>query len=364
MSLKHDSRTVLTLDAGGTNFVFNAVRGGEELLDPVRLPAEGHDLEKSLSNIIEGFTEVIDNLSEKPFAISFAFPGPADYPSGIIGNLNNLTGYRGGVALGPMLQEKFKLPTFINNDADLFAYGEAISGFLPYINDELAKTGNPKKYTNLLGITLGTGLGGGVIIDNKLMFGDNSLGAEVWAMRNKFMENGNAEEGACIRAVKRYYFELTGKENLEPKDIAEIAQGKQEGDQAAAIKSFELLGEVVGDILVQLCSTLDTLVVIGGGISAAHELFIPALIKEMSGNYDNPNGSTRKKLVHSVYNLEDKSQLSSFTTNDSKVIKVPYSDSTVVYHDNPKIGVGVSKLGTSKAVSVGAYAYALSKLPN
>ena len=52
---------------------------------------------------------------------SFAFPGPADYPAGIIGDLAEYPAFRGGVALGPMLAERFGLPTFINNDGDLFA---------------------------------------------------------------------------------------------------------------------------------------------------------------------------------------------------------------------------------------------------
>jgi glucokinase len=64
-------------------------------------------------------------------AISFAFPGPSDYPRGIIGDLGNLPCFRGGVALGPMLEDTFEIPVFINNDGDLFAYGEAIGGFLP-----------------------------------------------------------------------------------------------------------------------------------------------------------------------------------------------------------------------------------------
>jgi len=58
---------------------------------------------------------------------------------------------RGGVALGPMLEERFGIPTFINNDGDLFVYGEAIAGFLPYVNGLLEKAGSPKRYKNLFG---------------------------------------------------------------------------------------------------------------------------------------------------------------------------------------------------------------------
>jgi len=51
---------------------------------------------------------VKENCPAPPAAISFAFLGPADYPNGIIGDLHNLPGFRGGVALGPMLEEKFE----------------------------------------------------------------------------------------------------------------------------------------------------------------------------------------------------------------------------------------------------------------
>ena len=71
-------------------------------------------------------------------AISFAFPGPADYPNGIIGGyLPNFPSFREGVALGPFLQEKFGVPVFINNDGDLFAYGEALGGTLPEVMQSL-----------------------------------------------------------------------------------------------------------------------------------------------------------------------------------------------------------------------------------
>ena len=83
---------------------------------------------------------------EKPVAISFAFPGPADYPNGIIGGyLPNLPSLRDGVALGPFLEEKFGVPVFINNDGDLYAYGEALGGVLPQVNAKLEYLGSSKR---------------------------------------------------------------------------------------------------------------------------------------------------------------------------------------------------------------------------
>jgi len=104
MSSNNDKRIVMTLDAGGTNFRFSAIRGNQPVTETVSMPSNGDNLDKCLANIVEGFAQVKKNCSAAPAAISFAFPGPADYPNGIIGDLGNLPGFRGGIALGPMLQ--------------------------------------------------------------------------------------------------------------------------------------------------------------------------------------------------------------------------------------------------------------------
>ena len=128
MGYASDPRVVLTLDAGGTKFAFSAVQSERLVVEPVTLPSNAHDLKRCLETIVLGFTKVREKAPVPPAAISFAFPGPADYPNGIIGDLGNLPGFRGGVALGPMLEEKFGIPVFMNNDGDLFVYGEAIGG--------------------------------------------------------------------------------------------------------------------------------------------------------------------------------------------------------------------------------------------
>src|SRR5689334_16366881 len=151
--------SVMTLDAGGTNFVFSARQGQEAVVKSFSLPAYADDLERSLANVIEGFGRVRSQLASPPAAISFAFPGPADYPKGVITAPGNLTAYR-NVPLGPILEDSFGIPVFINNDGDLFAYGEATAGLLPWVNGLLEKAGSPKRFHNLLGVTLGTGFGG------------------------------------------------------------------------------------------------------------------------------------------------------------------------------------------------------------
>ena len=129
----NDSRIVMTLDAGGTNFVFSALQGNKAVVESFALPSHATELELSLATMIEGFRRVQAALPSAPVAISFAFPAPADYGNGIIVGPRNLPAYR-DVALGPMLEDEFGLPVFLNNDGDLFAYGEAAAGFLPYVN--------------------------------------------------------------------------------------------------------------------------------------------------------------------------------------------------------------------------------------
>lgn len=69
-------------------------------------------------------------LKGKPSAITLPFPDLQTIPKELLA-IWGIFQDSGGVALGPMLQEKFGIPVFINNDGDLFAFGEAIAGFLP-----------------------------------------------------------------------------------------------------------------------------------------------------------------------------------------------------------------------------------------
>ncbi len=365
MSYATDKRIVMTLDAGGTNFVFQAIQGNQEVTEAVRLPSNAHDLELCLKTIIDGFTQIKEKLPEAPVAISFAFPGPADYPRGIIGDLGNLPAFRGGVALGPMLEDHFKLPVFINNDGDLYAYGEALAGFLPYVNGLLESAGSPKRFKNLVGFTLGTGFGCGIVRDGQLFIGDNSVAGEVWLVRNKLHPEMNVEESVSIRAVRRVYAEQAGipfEEAPEPKEIFEIGMGRKAGNKQAAIAAFVTMAEALGDAVANVLTLIDGLAVIGGGLAGAHPLFLQHMVKEMNSTYQNFNGETYRRLVPVVFNLENETELHKFLKGEAREVKVPGSNRTVLYDAMPRVGVGISRIGTSKAIALGAYAFALSKI--
>lgn len=358
----NDPRIVMTLDAGGTNLKFSAIRANRLLAGPISLPSEADHLERCLGNIVDGFERIRTSLPEPPVAISFAFPGPADYPAGIISNIGNLPAFRGGVALGPMLEHRFQLPVFVNNDGDLFAYGESIAGFLPYVNDLLEKAGSPKRYRNLFGLTLGTGLGGGIVCNGELLLGDNSAGGEAWLLRNRLDPGSNAEEGASIRAVRRTYAREAGlalEQAPEPETVYEIGMGRAEGNREAACAAFRELGEVAGDVLAQALTLVDGLAVIGGGIAGAHSLFLPALVDALNGTFP---GNGNRRLVSRAFNFDDPAGREAFLRSEIRQIGVPGSERQVSYDPCPRTAIGISRLGTSQAVAVGAYAFALHRL--
>jgi len=363
-ALQEDGRLVLTLDAGGTNFVFSAMRGAREAGEPFTLPSRAHDLTASLATIVTGFEEVAARCGAAPAAISFAFPGRADSPAGIVGNTHNLPAFEQPVALGPMLEDRFGVPVLINNDGDLFAYGEALAGFLPDVNRLLAEAGSARRYRSLFGATLGTGFGGGIVHDGRLHTGDNAAAAEVWALRNKLDPSSCVEDAVSIRAVREEYARRVGidpRSSPEPQAIFAIAQGAASPAAAAAREAFRRLGELVGDALAQVVTLVDCPVVLGGGLTGAASLFLPAVVSEMNGRIRCGGRDIRRTHLR-VFDLEDASQREAFLRSETQELAVPGSGRTVAFDPHKRVPVGVSRLGASRAVGIGAYAVAVDRL--
>lgn len=360
----HDDRIVATLDAGGTNLVFGAMRGCEYIMSPITIPSCGDNLDFCMKAITDGFTTIFDLCEKKPIAISFAFPGPANYKDGIVGGfLPNFPAFRDGVALGPYLEEKFGVPVFINNDGDLFAYGEATVGVLPEINRKVAELGGTRIYSNLLGYTFGTGFGIGEVIDNRLNLGNNSC-VETFCLPSSRNNAIMAEEFVAIRAIIREYkrLEPSAPDGLTPKDICEIADGVREGNAEAARESFRLFGEAAGDSIATAVTLTDSLVVVGGGLTGAARHFMPALLKSLRSTVNTIAGEQLGRIQMEVLDLDDDEQFRRFALGEARQLKVYGSQRTVTYDPVKRTGIAISKIGASKAISAGAYTYALSQL--
>jgi len=364
MNCNSDKRIVVTLDAGGTNFVFGAIKDYQFIVNPISKPSNSSVLEKCLETLVDGFAEIITQLPEPPVAISFAFPGPADYPNGIIGGyLPNFPSFRNGVALTEFLKERFKLPVFINNDADLFTYGEAIAGVLPEINRKLENMNSAKRFRNLIGFTFGTGFGFGISVNGNMYVGDNSC-SEIFCLPHKHLQNIIAEDGVSVRAVKRMYEEFSGntKHCFEPFDIYQIAEGAKQGDREAAQRAFAVMGEVAGNVIATCASLLDGIIVIGGGLTKAEKYFLPALLKELRSEFSTISGEKVARVQSKIFNLQNEEEFIQFAKGDQQSLKIYGSDRKVIYDPQKRIGITISKLGADVATSLGAYAFALQKV--
>jgi glucokinase len=364
MNIFQDHRIVLSLDAGGTNLDFSAMQGGRVLGEEHSIPAASKNLDELMEKIAQGFLHLQNHVGQAD-AISFAFPGPADYPNGIIGDLENLPVFRGGVALAPYLQKKFNIPVFINNDGDLFTLGEALGGFLPYLNQRLKEHGSKKRYRNLIGATFGTGFGGGLVVNGNLILGDNSAAGEINRMSNILYPGSSVEESVSIRAIKRVYAReanTIADFAPEPFDIFLIAKGEKDGNQQAAIKSFKELAIAAADALANTITLFDASVVIGGGLSGANSLFLPSLLQELNSKLKTLDGKEVSRMEVFAYNVYDPKYMKDFISDTSVEINIPGSTEKLHYDPVKKIAIGVSQLGTSAAVALGAYAFALQKL--
>ena len=359
----NDPRVVLTLDAGGTNLVFSAMKGCRHIGQTYSLPTEAGNLESCLNNIVEGLQFIAAETDTPPVAISHAFHGPTDYRNGVIGDLPNFPSFRGGVALGPYLSRKFGMPVFINNDGNLFAYGEAMAGSLPEINRRLEEAGSARRFSNLIGLTLGTGFGAGVVIDGTLLRGDNDCGGDIWCFRDKHTPGYIVEESVSIRAIVRHYAELSGDSIPKtPRDIFDIAEGTTAGDREAAAASFARMGSAAGDAIASMLTVVDGLVVIGGGIAGARKYFMPSLMAELSSDLSTAAGARFRRTQMSVYDLNDESQFDAFARGGECRVRIPGTDESVVYDSCKRTGMLTVASGTSRSISAGAYIYALNHL--
>lgn len=365
---KNDPRIVITLDAGGSFFRFTAIKSNQQICPIIEYPSEAKNLDKCLANMVKGFESVIALLPQQPVAISFAFPGPADYPQGIFPtHLTNFPAFSGGVALGPFLKNRFNIPVFINNDADLFTYGEALAGALPYINARLKNAGSPKEYHNMIGFILGTGFGFGLTSYNKMFIGDNCC-SEIYCLPHKLEPELIAEEGASLRAVVNYYKKYANDPHAntyqDSYEIFQIAEEKKDGDTEIAKKAFATFGEIAGYTIAHAACMLDGIIVLGGGVSKAHKYYMPSLLQQIRATAKTKSGITLPIVPSYIYNLEDEIEFSQFIQGDIKEYSIPGTTKKIKSDSQKRLGIITSTIGTSTATMLGAYNFALYSIDN
>ena len=106
----------------------------------------------------------------------------------------------------------------------------------------------------------------------------------------------------------------------------------------------------------------DSLVVIGGDVTGAMKYIKPALLREMRSTINTIGGETLNRLPLTVFDLDNVEEFRKFALGESRELKVYGSDDTVIYDPMKRTGLAVTSIGASKAISIGAYSYALAQI--
>ncbi len=254
------------VDLGGTKIegiVLNAETN--EILARPRVATEG---EKGAEHVVNQIKKLIDLLKietkENPIKIGFCTPGTIDPSNQIMKNSNIVC--LNGLPFKQMIEETLGVPIEMANDANCFALAEANLGAAKNLNAQV-----------VFGVILGTGVGGGLVIDGKIINGRHGIGGE-WG-HLEFDKNG--EQCFCGKigcnetvfagpALQKHYFKLSGKHST----MAEIYQNHQAGNDTDATATIQFLITCFGKAISNIINVIDPeIIVLGGGLSNIKELY-------------------------------------------------------------------------------------------
>jgi glucokinase len=274
---------IVSIDIGGTTFnsgIFtdslNQVALSKK--DKIRFYKSKNDVVDAIVKQVNDLIDSVDIPKADILGLGVGAPGPLDPKKGIILNTPNLKIFK-NYNIAYDLTKKLRIDTFVENDANLFALGEWLLSY--------------KKNNVVLGITLGTGLGFGLVLNGQIYTGGNGMAMEYGLSP---FEWGIAEKNACIEFLKSKSEDLYG-ERLSPVKIEEFYHN---GDKKAEIIYSEF-GKNLGKVLSHVINIIDPQIIsIGGGLSKAFNCFRKSMINEVklhSPSYNiNPIVISRSKL--------------------------------------------------------------------
>jgi glucokinase len=262
-----DKGIIIGVDVGGTKIQAGAIDPvGKVLFDPVTVETRGNDeSEKIFARITDSIDKIIKNPLLKPadiIGIGMGVTGPLDTASGRILECPQLPTMH-FYPLKAKIYEKFRIPVFMDNDANALLLGESIWGA-------------GKDHQTTLGFTLGTGLGCAIVINKKLFTGVNGMAGEIWPSPYK---NGTIEDIVSGNGISSTYLRLSNK----LKTAREISQLAISGD-SDAIETWNIFGGALAFSMAWGINMVDPgIVILGGSIANSIGLF-----------YDSMNNALRK----------------------------------------------------------------------
>ena len=258
------------VDLGGTNMRAGRIEGGKLVAQSsAPTPKNARNCEETLEALVAVIRKV---WNEDVAAIGIGVPSVVDRKKGIVYNVMNIPHWE-EVPLKDILEVRFSVPVYVDNDANCFALGERIFGV-------------GQEYENFVGLTLGTGLGGGIIQEGKLL-SDANCGSGEFGM---LPYQGQVLEYYCSGS---YFMNVWG---VDGKDMYERAmcQDKQ------ALEAYRQLGVHVAAAIKMVVLTIDpAMIVFGGSVAAAHCLFEESMYEDLK-DFAYPNSIKNLRICFST----------------------------------------------------------------
>ena len=268
---------VLAADLGGTNLRVAAVNcDGTILYRTRRETARGKSADEIVRQIVESAVECRANCADsyQVKGICAAIPGTIDFGAGIITVAPNLPALN-NFKMVAALESELGIKAILENDANAAALGESWCGA-------------SKGYASSILVTLGTGVGGGIIIDGRIVRGADAMAGEIGHICVEAFGTicrcgsvGCVEQYSSASAIVRIAEELAEQypasnlKNIMSPTASDVFEAGTNGDELA-LEVFRQMGFYLGVALSSLINVLNPeIIVIGGGASAGWNLFMP-----------------------------------------------------------------------------------------
>lgn len=282
------SKTVLGIDLGGTNTVMGLVNARGEIIARGQVSTCGHaDFQAFVDALLQETRRMCDYTgAPMPSAIGVGAPA-ANLRTGMIERNANLP-WPTPIDVNSIMGKAFGVPVAISNDANAAAVGEMTYGAA-------------RGFKDFIMITLGTGVGSGVVVDGNLLTGREGLagelghiivernGRECGCGRRGCLETYTSARGVARTAVqmlKERPDEVTSLRSIPPEELTSlhVFQAAEEGDKLA-LEVFEFTGQVLGEALANFASfTSPRAFVLFGGLARSGELLLRPLRKAFEEN--------------------------------------------------------------------------------
>lgn len=269
------------VDVGGTNVKIALVDFDGKIIYSNTVPTRAEmGYEAGVNNIKQAIKELMQETSANAKtieAIGFGLPGQIDYKEGLVKNLPNIPGWV-NIPLAKIMEEEFSIPTRLDNDVRCAALGEL-------------NFGAGKGCENLICITVGTGIGSGIVLNGKLVRGAANAAGEIGHIKMQMTGGplcGCGDYGcfeayasgpAIVTMAKEY---ISGGKSAKYKEMAPdgiitpylVAQAALQGD-AVSIQIFKQMGKIIGTGLASVVNLLNPQkIIIGGGVADAGDILL------------------------------------------------------------------------------------------